>query len=118
MWEIKKSLQYVFQTKNPTTLCIGFCNDETDAVLSNLIEHGDKILIGIIGEMGKRAAEIGKKYGARVYITKAHVGDVLQINKIEACLEKFEPKLFLIAHGDCSTGVLQPLDKLGALCHE
>lgn len=118
MWEIKRGLRYVFKTKNPTTLCIGFCSDETDAVLCNLIENGDKILVGIIGELGTKAVEIAKKYGAKVYIMKANAGDVLQVNKIRACLEKFQPKMFIIAHGDCSTGVLQPIDRIGAICHE
>lgn len=118
MWEIKKGLQYVFQTKNPTTLCVGFCHNEIEAVLCNLIEDGETILVGIIGELGKKAAEIGKQYGAKVYVMKANAGEVLKVEKIKACLEKFQPKLFIIAHGDCSTGVLQPLEQLGTLCHK
>lgn len=64
MDEIKKGIQYVFQTRNPLTLAIsgsGHC--ALEVALFNLLEPGDSFLVGANGEWGRRAAEIGERIG-------------------------------------------------------
>ena len=64
MDEVKLGLHYLFQTKNPLTLCVsgsGHCGLES--VLCNLLEEGDKVLIACHGEWGQRAADMAGRYG-------------------------------------------------------
>lgn len=64
MDDIKKGIQYVFQTRNPLTLVVsgsGHCAMET--ALFNLLEPGDSFLVGTNGIWGMRAAEIAGRIG-------------------------------------------------------
>lgn len=64
MDEIKKGIQYIFQTKNRLTLAISSSgHGGMEAVLGNLTEPGDKILILVNGIWGERAADLAERYG-------------------------------------------------------
>jgi len=43
---------------------------------------------------------------------------VFDLQQIRAVLQKVRPKLLAIVHAETSTGAWQPLEGLGALCHE
>lgn len=67
MQDVKKGIQYAFQTRNTLTFAVsgtGHCAMETAII--NLLEPGDTFLIaspGIWGERAKNIAErIGKEY--------------------------------------------------------
>lgn len=56
MDEIKEGIQYVFQTKNKATMCITASGHAgMEAVMANLLEDGDIVLIGTTGIWGQRA---------------------------------------------------------------
>lgn len=56
MDEIKEGIQYMFQTKNKATMCItGSGHAGMEAVMANLLEDGDRVLIGTTGIWGQRA---------------------------------------------------------------
>lgn len=64
MDEIKAGIQYVFQTRNELTLAVSASgHGGMEAVLSNLLEPGDKVLIAVNGIWGKRAADMATRYG-------------------------------------------------------
>lgn len=64
MDEIKEGLRYVFQTRNELTLAISASGHAgMEAVISNLLEPGDKALIAVNGIWGIRAADMAKRYG-------------------------------------------------------
>lgn len=114
--DIKLGLQYAFQTRNETTLCLGSCDSEADAVLCNLIESGDVVLVGITGETGQRAAEIAAQYGGKVHVVRARPGTALSLAEIRDNIERCRPNVLFIVQGDSSTGVLQPVAEVGDLC--
>lgn len=117
MNEIKEGLQYLFQTKNPVTLCAtGTGNAGMETVLSNLIEKNDVVLIAITGAFGHRAVDIATRNGADIRILEAKLGTALKYEQIRAHIEAHKPKLLFICHGDSSTGVLQEIKDLGELC--
>lgn len=116
MIDISKNLQNLFHTKNPATFCIGYCETEMETVLLNFVEENDKILICIIGEIGKRAVSACNKIGASVHMVEAYAGKILDYETIERQIIKFKPKIVFIAHGENSTGVLQPVDRMGEIC--
>ncbi|XP_062438919.1 alanine--glyoxylate aminotransferase [Rhea pennata] len=118
MDEIKAGIQYAFQTSNPLTLAVsgtGHCAMET--ALLNLIEQGDTILVAINGIWGERAAIIAERLGANVHKLLKPLGEYFTLQDIEEGLVRHKPFALFITHGESSTGVLQPLEGLGELCH-
>ncbi|KAL2775362.1 serine--pyruvate aminotransferase [Daubentonia madagascariensis] len=118
MDEIKQGIQYVFQTRNPLTLVIsgsGHC--ALEAALFNLLEPGDSFLVGANGIWGQRAVDIGERIGAHVHPMIKDPGGHYTLQEVEAGLAQHKPVLLFLTHGESSTGVLQPLDGYGELCH-
>uniref|UniRef100_A0A8C8BR59 Alanine--glyoxylate aminotransferase n=1 Tax=Otus sunia TaxID=257818 RepID=A0A8C8BR59_9STRI len=118
MDEIKAGIQYAFQTRNQLTLAIsgtGHCAME--AALLNLLEHGDTVLVAVNGIWGQRAADIARRLGADVHELLKPPGEYFAPWDIEEGLARHKPSVLFITHGESSTGVLQPLEGLGELCH-
>ncbi|XP_066049892.1 alanine--glyoxylate aminotransferase isoform X2 [Chamaea fasciata] len=118
MDEIKAGIQYAFQTQNRLTLAIsgsGHCAME--AALLNLLEQGDTVLVAINGIWGQRAADIARRLGANVCELLKPLGQYFTAQDIEQGLVQHKPLVLFITHGESSTGVLQPLEGLGKLCH-
>ncbi|XP_010859916.1 PREDICTED: serine--pyruvate aminotransferase [Bison bison bison] len=127
MDEIKQGIQYVFQTRNPLSLAIsgsGHC--ALEAALFNLLEPGDSFLVGVSGIWGQRAQDIAERIGrspltlppgARVCPMVKAPGGHFTLPEVEEALARHKPVLLFLAHGESSTGVLQPLDGYGELCH-
>lgn len=117
MKDVTKGLQCIFQTKN-VTVCVGHCGDEMEMILTNFVDESDTVLVGVIGEMGKAAANIVSSIGVNVRTIEVYAGRVLDCVSIEAHLAMLRPKVLFIVHGESSTGVLQPLDGIGASCQK
>nr|XP_054495534.1 alanine--glyoxylate aminotransferase [Agelaius phoeniceus] len=118
MDEIKAGIQYAFQTRNRLSLAVsgsGHCAME--AALFNLLEPGDTVLVAINGIWGQRAAEIARRLGANVCELLKPPGKYFTPQDIEQGLVQHKPLVLFITHGESSTGVLQPLEGLGQLCH-
>eukprot|EP00076_Gallus_gallus_P007295 XP_003641783.2 serine--pyruvate aminotransferase [Gallus gallus] len=118
MDEIKAGIQYAFQTRNRLTLAIsgtGHCAME--AALLNLLEGSDTVLVGTNGIWGQRAADIAGRLGAKVHELLKPPGEYFTLRDIQEGLAQHKPSLLFITHGESSTGVLQPLEGLGELCH-
>uniref|UniRef100_A0A8C2NG59 Alanine--glyoxylate aminotransferase n=1 Tax=Capra hircus TaxID=9925 RepID=A0A8C2NG59_CAPHI len=116
MDEIKQGIQYVFQTRNPLSLAIsgsGHC--ALEAALFNLLEPGDSFLVGVSGIWGQRAQDIAERIGP------CPAGSASGCHFRPQALARHKPVLLFLAHGESSTGsstgVLQPLDGYGELCH-
>ncbi|RXM94523.1 Serine--pyruvate aminotransferase, mitochondrial [Acipenser ruthenus] len=112
MDDIKKGIQYAFQTKNELTLAIsGSGHVAMEAALYNAVERGETVLMGVNGIWGERAADISER------MVKPP-GECFTLQEIEQALSEHKPVLFFITHGESSTGIAHPLDGLGALCHK
>ncbi|CAG9833991.1 unnamed protein product [Diabrotica balteata] len=119
MDEIKEGIKYVFQTKNELSLVISASGHTgMEAVLCNLLEPGDRVLIAVNGLWGLRAADMAERYGAVPIKMSTVAGDNFSFTEIEQNLKKHRPKLLFIVQGETSTGVHQPIEGLGDLCHK
>nr|XP_004667877.1 serine--pyruvate aminotransferase [Jaculus jaculus] len=119
MDEIKQGIQYAFQTTNPLTLAIsgsGHCAMET--ALVNLLEPGESFLVGANGVWGLRAADIAERIGAHVHRMIKEPGSHYTLQEVEEGLAQHKPVVLFLTHGESSTGVMQPLDGYGELCHK
>lgn len=115
--DVSKCLQGMFQTLNPI-LCVGYCGSEMEMIMMNFIDASDTVLVGVVGEMGKDAVHYAHRIRAKVHTVDAYVGRVLDYDTIEAHISTIRPTVFFIVHGENSTGVLQPLDRIGELCRK
>jgi alanine-glyoxylate transaminase/serine-glyoxylate transaminase/serine-pyruvate transaminase len=64
MDEISEGLRYMFQTKSPYTLMVsGTGHAGMEASIANLLEPGEKIIVGVNGIWGERVADLAERYG-------------------------------------------------------
>ncbi|KAI4460397.1 aminotransferase class v [Holotrichia oblita] len=114
MDEIKEGIKYIFQTRNTLTLCVSAAGHAAiEAVMCNLLEPGDVVLIAVNGIWGDRASDMAERYGAIVRQIRTGPGNNFTLNQIEEGLIKYNPVLFFIVQGESSTGCYQPLEGLG-----
>ncbi len=119
MNEVQGMLHAVYQTQNPVTFPVsatGMAGMETCFV--NLVEPGDRVVICVAGFFGQRMVEIAERAGAQVTVLERPWGEVFDLQPIRETLQKVRPKLLAIVQAETSTGAWQPLEGLGALCHE
>ncbi|KAM8789330.1 alanine--glyoxylate aminotransferase [Rhynchonycteris naso] len=118
MDEIKQGIQYLFQTRNRLTLAIsGSGHAALEAALMSVLEPGDSFLVGVNGLWGQRAAEIGERVGARTHPMIKDPGGYYTLKEVEEGLAKHRPVLLFLTQGESTSGILQPLEGYGELCH-
>jgi len=117
---LRADLRQVFGTTNPFTLAItGTGMAGMECCLSNVLEPGDPVIVGIHGFFGGRIAEICRRLGAEVTEVHAEWGSALDPEQIEAALKPLKRvKLVACVHAETSTGVEQPLEAISNLAHE
>lgn len=119
MDEAKAGLQYVFQTNNRYTLAItGAGHAAMEASIMNIVERGEPILVCVNGMWGKRAREIAERQGCDVRVLEKPPGGYFTYEEIKEGLEKHKPVALFVVHSESSSGICQPLDGFGPLCHE
>ena len=83
-----------------------------ETALTNIIEPGDSVIVGINGYFGGRIADIAERCGAQVTPVHAEWGDIIEPEQIAEACSKVTPKLVAVVHGETSTGILQPLEEI------
>ncbi len=112
--------QAVFQTANACTLAVpGASRAGIEAVMSSLVEPGDRVLVGSYGHFGELLCALAERHGAKVERVEASAwGRTVLPENIVASVHRNPPKLVAIVHADTSTGILQPLQEVGDACRE
>ena len=113
-------LRRVFGTENGLTLPVsGTGTAGMEAALTNVIEPGDSVVVGIKGYFGERIADIAARCGGVVTRVEAEWGTHIPAEKIAAAVaEVSTPKLVALVHGETSTGILQPLRDAVEIAHQ
>ena len=113
-------LRRVFGTENRLTLPVsGTGTAGMEAALTNVIEPGDGVVVGVKGYFGERVADIAARCGGIVTRIEAEWGTHIPTEKIaEAVAKVSSPKLVALVHGETSTGVLQPLKDAVEIAHQ
>ncbi|WP_084816095.1 pyridoxal-phosphate-dependent aminotransferase family protein [Frondihabitans sp. Leaf304] len=119
MDETQVLYRQVFQTQNEQTLLVdGTSRAGIEAALVSLIEPGDRVLVPIFGRFGHLLREIAERCGAEVHVIEVPWGQVFSFEAIAEAVERVQPKLLAVVHGDTSTTMAQPLEGLGELCEK
>ena len=117
--ETAQMLRWLFQTKNEMTLCVsgsGFSGAE--AVLCNLLEEGDTIIVGSLGFFSGMIVDISQRAGAHVVNLETELGAPLEADVLEQAFRGHPgTKIFATAIAETSTGLLQPLEELERITH-
>lgn len=84
MSDIKSGIQYMFQTKNRTTLAVsGTGHTAMECAIFNAVEPGESVLVAVNGIWGERAADMAKRIGK---VAGTQVNQKYSGRKNERCL--------------------------------
>jgi alanine-glyoxylate transaminase / serine-glyoxylate transaminase / serine-pyruvate transaminase len=84
-----------------------------EAGIVNLVEPGDKVIVGAAGFFGFRLQEIARRRGAEVVEVNDDWGAVVSNDRLLSALEEHpEARLLAVVHAETSTGARHPLEEL------
>ncbi|MCM3625809.1 alanine--glyoxylate aminotransferase family protein [Paenibacillus glycanilyticus] len=119
MNDTMEMLRSLFRTTNHWAFPVdGTSRSGIEAVLTSLIEPGDKVLIPIYGRFGNLLYEIAERVGAEVAFIEREWGTVFDPEEVIRAIHREKPALVLMVHGETSTGRMQPLAEIGKVCRE
>jgi len=112
--EIGRLLRLTFGTSNRATFPIsGTGTAGMEAALINMVEPGDKLIVGHNGFFGDRMVQIVERCGGVPIPIAAEWGRPIFPEQVEAaCKREGKVKGIAVVHAETSTGVLQPLEGL------
>ena len=65
MDDVKEGIQYAFQTKNALTLALSATGHAAmEAVMVNMLERGETVLIANNGIWGERSSDMARRHGS------------------------------------------------------
>jgi alanine-glyoxylate transaminase / serine-glyoxylate transaminase / serine-pyruvate transaminase len=118
MDETMSLLRYVFQTRNPLTFPVsGTGSAGMEATFVNLLEPGDKVVVGVNGVFGERMCDVASRCGATVRRVEAEWGHPIDPDAVAQAVRETNPKIVAIVHAETSTGVHTPLEAIRDATH-
>jgi alanine-glyoxylate transaminase/serine-glyoxylate transaminase/serine-pyruvate transaminase len=119
MAQTQQMLRDAFLTRNHLTFPIsGTGMAGMEACFVNLLESGDAAVVCVNGFFGQRMVDVASRTGARVTVLERPWGEVFDLGQIRDTLRQVRPRVLAIVQAETSTGAWQPVEELGALCHE
>lgn len=119
MDETQELLRRLFRTSNRLTLPMSATGSGgMETCLVNLVEPGDRVVVGVHGAFGARIAEGARRLGAEVFTVEAPWGTPVDPALMIAKVRERAPSLVAIVHAETSTGVLQPVAEIARAARE
>lgn len=119
MNEVQDMLRRVFRTENQLTLAVsGTGSSGMETCVVNLIEPGDRMLVGVNGVFGGRMRDVAERAGAEVSVIERPFGEVFSPEEVAAAVKAHAPKVIGLVHAETSTGALQPLEQISRIAHD
>ena len=110
-------LRQLFRTENHWSFLVnGSARAGIEALMISIIAPGDRVLVPIFGRFGHLLTEIAERCGAETSTIEVEWGAVFDPAQIDAAIQKHQPKLVALVHGDTSTTTVQPLAEIGPIC--
>lgn len=111
MDETSERLRRVFRTRNPLTFPVsGTGSAGMETALVNLLEPGDRFVIGVNGLFGARMADVAARAGADVTTVESSWGDIVDPDRLGQAVRSVKPKAVALVHAETSTGARSPVD--------
>lgn len=119
MNETQELLRYAWQTDNEMTLAIsGTGSAAMETAVANIVERGDVVLVAVMGYFGERLVEMASRHGGDVRIIEKPWGEAFEQGEIYDAVKEHRPAVLMLVHAETSTGALQPMAGIGAICRE
>uniref|UniRef100_A0A914EEY8 Alanine--glyoxylate aminotransferase n=1 Tax=Acrobeloides nanus TaxID=290746 RepID=A0A914EEY8_9BILA len=119
MDDVKAGLQYLFQTNNELTFAVsGSGHAGMECAVMNLLEPGETVLVVQTGIWGQRVADLVDRLGGRVQTLNVEAGKAATLEMFSKAMEDCKPAVVFVCQGESSTGVAQPLEDFGDVCHK
>jgi alanine-glyoxylate transaminase/serine-glyoxylate transaminase/serine-pyruvate transaminase len=117
MDDIKKLLQFAFQTGNALTLPVSAPGSAgMEACFVNLVSPGDTVIVCQNGVFGGRMKENVERCGATAIMVEDDWGDAVSVDKVaDAFVAHPDASLLAFVHAETSTGVRSDATALCAL---
>ena len=120
MDEVKKMLQYAFQTDNELTIPVsapGSAGMET--CFANLVEPGEKVIVCQNGVFGGRMKENVERAGGIAVMVEDDWGKAVDLAKLEQALaENEDASVVAFVHAETSTGAQSDAKGIWELAHK
>lgn len=115
--ETCERLRTVFKTKNAATLPISATGSAgMEACVVNLVEPGDKVIIGVNGVFGGRMCEVAERAGAEVIRIDVEWGKPVDPEQLLDAQKKNPDARFVgVVHAETSVGVRSDVEPLKEL---
>lgn len=94
----------------------GSGSSANESVLCSAIRPEDSVLSLATGEFGRRLGDISSIYNPNTTIHMQDWGTPLDLNEVEKYLSQNHVDWVTMVHNETSTGELQPVKQVGALC--
>lgn len=112
-------LKEVFDTSGDVLLLVSSATGGLEAAIRSLLRPAERTIVLINGFFGERLATIAQAHGIEVIPVTAPWGQAIDVKKVQSVMETQAGIAGLIGvHHETSTGVLNPVSDLGALCQE
>jgi alanine-glyoxylate transaminase/serine-glyoxylate transaminase/serine-pyruvate transaminase len=119
MDEIRALLRAAFNTTNELTMPMsGTGTAGMEACVANIVEPGDRVLVGCSGVFGPRLAEMARRQGAEVVMHEGEWGRSIPVDDLRAAAAGRSFKALMVVHAETSSGALQDLSGMRALADE
>jgi alanine-glyoxylate transaminase / serine-glyoxylate transaminase / serine-pyruvate transaminase len=119
MDDVRAKLREVFRTSNEMTLAMsGTGSAGMETLFANLVEPGDRVLVGVNGVFGGRMKDVAERCGGAVQTVDAPWGQVIDQDAMIRAIDQHRPAVVAIVHAETSTGAHQPIDRVGAAARE
>lgn len=113
MDSVKERLRPLFGTDNDMTLPLSATGSAgMEACLANLLEPGDRIVVGVAGVFGLRMCDVAHRIGAQVTAVETEPGTVLSTESMTQAIKEHNPDVVAFVHAETSTGALQPVSEI------
>jgi aspartate aminotransferase-like enzyme len=113
--ELQKKL---FVTEGTPFMLSGSGTLGMEAAIANLIEKGDRVLCIENGFFGEKWEEIVEAHGGVADRLRFEWGEALDLKIVAEKLSSNNYKAFTVEHVDTSTGIANPVDKVGSLAED
>jgi alanine-glyoxylate transaminase/serine-glyoxylate transaminase/serine-pyruvate transaminase len=113
--EVQERLRGLFGTRNRMTLPLSATGSGgMEACLANLLEPGERAVVGVAGVFGERMCEVARRIGAEVIRVDAEPGTPLDDDAMAAAITRTAPHVVAFVHAETSTGVHQRPERIAA----
>ena len=119
MDETMELLRGVFGTRNMLTFPMsGTGSAGMETCFVNVLQPGDRVLVGVNGVFGERMCDVARRCGAEVTRVEAAWGSALDPEAVRLAAREVRPRVVAFVHAETSTGVLQPVEGIAAAARE